>query len=409
MSRRLNLGYTCHDAFPATTTNTHQIYWTLFETATQGATVELNVPALALSPPAASPDEVRRRLAQHYGAPVEDVPRGFSVVARGDDVRRTAFAKGRYDITAAPYLSRRGYDLIWTRDLVAAAGCVRAGLPVVFETYRHDLASARRFAWWRRLVLGRAAVRRQPRRGERSTIHGLIVHSQLTADAFVAAGVDPERCLVAYNGMRPRAIGRGLTSSQARRQLGLPDDRPLVVYTGTVGIQKGTDVLLELAAQLPEIRMLLVGVEPGSAEARRLADRTRALGAANVLVRPRLPAAEIAAYLQAADCLIIPPTAAPLRRFRSTVLPIKVFSYLGAGRPIVAPRLPDIEEILEDGVTARLVPPDDLPGAAAAIRALMADPERRRELGARAEEKSAAFTWQARAARILEFLARVTP
>ena len=47
---------------------------------------------------------------------------------------------------------------------------------------------------------------------------------------------------------------------------------------------------------------------------------------------------------------------------------MKTFSYLAAGRPIVAPDLPDLREVLRHNENALLVPPDDVDAAAAAIR-----------------------------------------
>jgi glycosyltransferase involved in cell wall biosynthesis len=83
---------------------------------------------------------------------------------------------------------------------------------------------------------------------------------------------------------------------------------------------------------------------------------------------------------------------------------MKIFLYLAAGRAILAPRLPDVEEVLTDGLTARLVSPANPGEAAAALRALLADADLRRHLGARALAASIAYTWEARARRIVPFL-----
>ena len=116
--------------------------------------------------------------------------------------------------------------------------------------------------------------------------------------------------------------------------------------------------------------------------------------------------AEVAPYLYAADCLVVPPTDEPLARYGRTVLPMKVFAYLAAGRPILAPRLPDLEEVLTDGITAMLVPPGDVRAAAAALEALLADRTRAARLGEAAKAASVQFTWAARAEKIAAFLTR---
>ena len=88
----------------------------------------------------------------------------------------------------------------------------------------------------------------------------------------------------------------------------------------------------------------------------------------------------------------------------STVLPIKTYSYLAAGRVIVAPRLPDVVEVLRDGDNALLVTPDDLDQAVAVVRRAVGEPGLAQRLGARAAADAPLYTWQARAALIHQFM-----
>jgi glycosyltransferase involved in cell wall biosynthesis len=149
---------------------------------------------------------------------------------------------------------------------------------------------------------------------------------------------------------------------------------------------------------------VIVGVSSESREGRRIERRAARSGVRNILLRPRVPLSDVAGYLYAADCLLIPPTDAPLNRYRRTVLPMKVFPYLAAGRAIIAPRLPDIEEVLTDGANGCLVPANDIARAADALRALLRDPAERKRLGSAAVESSRAYTWEARARRVVRFL-----
>ena len=82
--------------------------------------------------------------------------------------------------------------------------------------------------------------------------------------------------------------------------------------------------------------------------------------------------AALPAWLQAADVLLIPPSQAPLQRYRNCVLPMKLFAYLAAGRPILAPASPDTAELLKDQENALLVPPERPKAAAAALDRLLA-------------------------------------
>ncbi|HUR33220.1 MAG TPA: glycosyltransferase family 4 protein [Vicinamibacterales bacterium] len=396
----LRIGYSCHDAFPATTTNTQQIFWTTCEVARLGHTIDLRVPALE-----SGGDDARARIASHYGAAAGVVPDGLRFVADGSRAPSGTAGKAWFDARALWAFSRRTHDLVWTRDPLALAAALQNRVPAVFETYRPDFASARAFAPWRAATIGHS--RRMGWLGDRR-LAGVIAHSALAADAFVAAGVDRQRVVVAHNGFAPSLMEPRLSREEARAAAGLPVDRPLLVYAGHVGQQKGTDALMALAAALPEMRLLIVGVDHDSAARRWVEDRAARAGARNIVLVPRVGLRDVARYLYAADCLIIPPTGEPLRRYRRTVLPMKVFSYLAAGRPILAPALPDLEEVLTNDGTAVLVPPDDTAAAVAALRSLLPDEARAARLSAAALAHSRQFTWEARARTIVEAFERWT-
>ena len=59
-----------------------------------------------------------------------------------------------------------------------------------------------------------------------------------------------------------------------------------------------------------------------------------------------------------------------------------------AGLPVVATRVSAVSEVVEDGKTGTLVPPADWQAAAAAIRALIADPQRARALGSAGRQRA---------------------
>jgi glycosyltransferase involved in cell wall biosynthesis len=118
----------------------------------------------------------------------------------------------------------------------------------------------------------------------------------------------------------------------------------------------------------------------------------------------RVPLNEVPNYLFASDCLIIPPSAAPLRKHRHTILPMKTFSYLAAGRPIIAPDLVDLREMLRPNENALLVAPDDVDAAVTNVRRVIGDERLAEQLGATALQDSAQYTWTKRAERLSRFL-----
>ncbi len=183
-----------------------------------------------------------------------------------------------------------------------------------------------------------------------------------------------------------------------RAAVGLPRDRAIALYAGRINAQKGLDQLLALADLRPDVLFLLVGSE-GEGPIER-----QAAGRSNVRVMPWAKPAELPAWLQAADVLLLPASRAPLERFRHCVLPMKLFAYLAAGRPILAPESPDTAELLEPGETALLVPPDDPEAAAAALDRLLRDRALAERLGDNARRLSADLGWDRRAEKISAFL-----
>jgi glycosyltransferase involved in cell wall biosynthesis len=147
-----------------------------------------------------------------------------------------------------------------------------------------------------------------------------------------------------------------------------------------------------------------VGHIPGSRPAERLARRVAAFRLGNVRLVERVPPASLAPYLYAADCLLIPPSMAPLHKHKRTVLPMKVFRYMAAGRPILGPKTPDVAEVLSDEHNALLVQADDVMSAAAGLRRLLGDDALQRRLAENALIESQRHSWARRAGRIIKFL-----
>lgn len=296
------------------------------------------------------------------------------------------FQKWGHALRAARHPRAREADLLYTRNLPALQVALSTGLPVAYEHFRPwgDQFPILR-PWLRRLL-------RHPR------CVAFISHSDHTRQSFLRLGAPGAKILVAHNGWDPHRLEPRLTAAQARGRLGLPLDQPIAVYSGRMNRKKGLDIVLAAARALPHMLFVLVGSEgDGPVE-------TEARGLANVRIVPWLRFSELAPWLYAADVLLIPPSLAPLQRHGNTVLPLKLFLYLAAGRALLAPQAPDTAELLTDGQNAALVPPGDLPATVTALTRLAAEPARRDAIAAGARATAASLTWDARAERIHQFL-----
>jgi glycosyltransferase involved in cell wall biosynthesis len=151
----------------------------------------------------------------------------------------------------------------------------------------------------------------------------------------------------------------------------------------------------------PSIRLLMIGDGQGRAESVALA---RSLGVADqVSWLGTLPHGSALARLAACDVLVSPTVPLPGVPFFGS--PTKLFEYMALGRPIVASRLDQLAEVLEDGQNARLARPGDPADLAKAIRSVLASLDRGEQLGRQARRDAAhRHTWDHRAAAILERL-----
>jgi glycosyltransferase involved in cell wall biosynthesis len=263
---------------------------------------------------------------------------------------------------------------------------LRAGRPVVYEHFR---------PWGDQYPPLQPVLRHVLRH---SGLVGAVFHSNHARESFLRVGAPPARLLVAHNGWDPARMEPRLSRAEARARLDLAADRFTVVYTGRMNLRKGLDVILAVARAAPELTFVLVGSEgegPVEAEARTLP---------NVRVVPWQRFSELAPWLYAADVLIIPPSLEPLTRHGNTVLPLKLFLYLAAGRALLAPEAPDTAELLTDGANAALVPAGDTAATIARLHALAANPGVAERLAAGALATARDLTWDARAARIAAFL-----
>jgi glycosyltransferase involved in cell wall biosynthesis len=124
-----------------------------------------------------------------------------------------------------------------------------------------------------------------------------------------------------------------------------------------------------------------------------------------VTIVPFQPAEKLSDYIFAADLLLIPPSWAPLAKYGSTVLPLKLFFYLAAGRPILAGETPDVMEVLRHGENAYLCRPDDVAALVEGIGAVLGDEALAARIAGKALEDSRELTWSARVRKIHDLIA----
>jgi glycosyltransferase involved in cell wall biosynthesis len=212
-----------------------------------------------------------------------------------------------------------------------------------------------------------------------------------TCDAVITVGADLEKYVTAVNpaanhlkienlALYPIEADESPNDWATLREKLALDQKLAVVYTGTFERYQGLELLLDSAKlvieQQPEVVFILVGGTDrdvkrwrSEAEARNLADHTRFTGTVS--------SNEALVYLELADILIS-------ARTEGTSVPLKIYSYLQSGKPMVVTDLEAHRQVLDDSmaVLTGLTPPELSDG----ILQLVRDPHLRKVLGQKAAE-----------------------
>jgi PEP-CTERM/exosortase A-associated glycosyltransferase len=201
---------------------------------------------------------------------------------------------------------------------------------------------------------------------------GVAVICEGLRDDLIARGIDGGKIMVSPNGVDLTLFGAVPPRDDAlAATLGL-DGRDVVGFIGSFYDYEGLDDLIAampaLVAARPDARLLLVGGGP-------MADALAAQAAASPVAGAihfvgRVPHAEVERYYGLIDIL-----AYPRKRMRLTdlVTPLKPLEAMAQGRMVAASDVGGHRELIRDGDTGTLFPPDDPPAIAAALAGMFDD------------------------------------
>ena len=175
-------------------------------------------------------------------------------------------------------------------------------------------------------------------------------------------GIDADRLHVIYNTEQPPPA---------------PEPAPLPPYEGSTVVTvgrlvpwKGVDRLLRVVADLPQVRLLVVGDGPERAFLESLAGSLDLEH--RVIFTGRISRDKVPGYLCASDVFVLNST--------YEGLPHIVLEAMQAGVPVIATDVGGTGELVQHGINGLLIRPDDDVELRSALQHLLTHPDRRLEL-----------------------------
>jgi glycosyltransferase involved in cell wall biosynthesis len=271
------------------------------------------------------------------------------------------------------------HDLPLVGEGLRAAGAAR--IPLVADLHENYPAAVRLYAWARRwparwLVSATAWDAYERRVLPRADRIVVVIEEARQRLLDSGLGLDARRIAVVANTVHVQEFEGFPPDPALERRLaaGFP-----VLYLGTFDRHRGLEAALDAVAlaraEIPDLRLVLVGTGSIEGELRR---RARELGIADrVDFEGWQPFARFPAYVRGSRVCLIPHLKSP---HTDTTIPHKLFHYMLLERPVVATDCAPIERIVRETGAGRIYPSGD---AAALARTLveLRDAERRRALG----------------------------
>lgn len=214
-------------------------------------------------------------------------------------------------------------------------------------------------------------------------VDGIVTNAESIREMLIAREyVEPERISVVHNGLDMARFATGNYRSEARRQWGINDNRPVIGVVADLKKIKGHIYLLKatrlLANLLPELRVLIIGASISEPETRiELEQAAKELGIEEQVIFTGR-SMDVPYILSALDVSVLPSLSEGLS---NTIL-----ESMAAGVPVVATSVGGNRELIKDKETGLLVNARDGVGLAFSILRLIKEPALAARLAASARE-----------------------
>ena len=227
----------------------------------------------------------------------------------------------------------------------------------------------------------------------------VIVVSTPLKHFLIRAGVKPEKIVVMPNGVNLRMLTRQRSPESLKSSLGL-QGKTVIGFVGWLRKWHGLDLLIEAfyKARLSEksAAVLIIGDGPAMPELRALVDKLQLRQ--SVHFAGALTHAKVPEYLDVIDIAVQPAA-------NEYCCPMKILEYMALGKAIVAPRQPNILDVLSD-TEGVLFEPGNCDSLGSALDRLIGDQTLCVKLGQKgvAAIRAREYFWTKNAARVVDLV-----
>lgn len=226
----------------------------------------------------------------------------------------------------------------------------------------------------------------------------VIVVSHYIKQYFINKGLHPEKIFVLPNAVDIDIFNERRCNRDIRSEYGVPKDVIVIGFVGSMEKYHGVKVLIEASIKVVEkrknVHFLLVG--PIN-ENNNYTEFLKTEGIIDFFtITGGVPFIDVPEYISTMDICVMPHS----NKYGS---PIKIFEYGAMGKPVIAPRIGPVEEVIKDVKEGLLITPGHPDELANKILTLISNPQLARKIGRNLKKKVYTYhTWRKNALKVIE-------
>lgn len=307
-------------------------------------------------------------------------------IQRQFEILRVGFKKEPYgiwnllfSIIAVLKLRGRKYDIIYTRNPIAARVLSMSNLKFIFEYHSIEYSK-----WYSEKKIFKA----------KNLKKFVVISTALKEYYRETYNIEENKIIVLPDGVNLDEYAQISSKILLNKKL-------KIAYVGGLYPGRGIDVIIEMARRDPENEYLIVG---GREEQVKFWEDKLEDKLDNLTFVGQIPNAEVPNILIKQDILLMPYQKKVGINGRGDIAkwisPMKMFEYMASGRVIVSSNLPVLQEVLTHKRNAYLVEPDNVSQWLDTIKNISENREEAAVIAMQAKEDVKAFSWEIRAAQI---------